>query len=166
VVPLRQFDLTRILVAILPGRTAAAAAAWNPTAIDSSERQGKELTRTAQHNRTVLNRRVIGPGPIVGGSSSFDPQQVRAFIFPTTSDGVDLCLFGCSGGFSRPRPSSENIFGDEFSATAGMGIGGGVDVSVNERWNLRGQIDFLRPFEENSDWARRIFLGVSTRIGG
>ena len=58
-------------------------------------------------------------------------------------------------------------FDESCSSTDGaMSFGGGVDIGLNERWNFRGQIDFIKLFVDESDIATRFFLGVSTRLGG
>jgi hypothetical protein len=58
-------------------------------------------------------------------------------------------------------------FDESCSSTDGaMSFGGGIDVGLNDRWNFRAQIDFIKVFVDESDLATRFFLGVSTRIGG
>jgi opacity protein-like surface antigen len=45
--------------------------------------------------------------------------------------------------------------------------GGGVDVAINEKFNFRGQIDFLIiKFEGNTENATRFTFGISVNLGG
>ena len=45
-------------------------------------------------------------------------------------------------------------------------FGGGVDVRLSDRINVRGQIDFLKVLEDDADVATRFFIGISTVLGG
>jgi hypothetical protein len=75
-------------------------------------------------------------------------------------------------GFVRDSVSGDfcdflEDFDESCSSTEGaMGFGFGADFGLNERWNFRAQLDFIKVFIEDSDLAKRFFLGVSTRIGG
>jgi hypothetical protein len=47
-----------------------------------------------------------------------------------------------------------------------ISFGGGVDVRLSDRFNVRGQVDFLKVLEEGADVATRFFIGISTVLGG
>lgn len=64
--------------------------------------------------------------------------------------------------------SSSDCEGDGCSETPfTIAFGGGVDVHINDKWNLRGQLDIpIYMFEGDSSTGIRFTVGVSTRIGG
>jgi hypothetical protein len=109
---------------------------------------------------------------------------------------VDLSLLSFMGGvrvtasqLDRVAPFGQALFGIVRSSVSGdvcddfedacesesdpaIGFGGGVDVRLTDRLNLRGQLDFFRVLSaddetgaENTN-AIRFMIGISTRLGG
>lgn len=120
-------------------------------------------------------------GAVLSGVGDFGYHNFDGFSTLTYMPGVRFTATKSS----RFQPFGQFLIGaTHFSASdcEGEGCsendftlapGGGIDIRINDKFNFRGQVDFLiikfpGEFEGESDWdnATRFTFGISMKIGG
>ena len=106
----------------------------------------------------------------VGGDVDFTVMSFMGGVRFTASQMDRVAPFGqflvgvARGSFSGDFSCDD--FEDACPTDPAIGFGGGVDVRLTDRVNLRGQLDFFRVFtEEEGTNAIRFLIGISTLLG-